>query len=132
MHSMGADFVIFDGRMSNILFSQAQIQHICHRKEGIGADKLVILEISEGFQETSFMRIYNSDGTQTEVSREEVRCVAELLMAEEDTKTIVVETVSGLINCHRREDGLIELDISNDDNAAPVSYVFEGKLLDIV
>ncbi len=107
MHGLGNDFVILDARMTNIELSDEEIQYICDRKRGIGCDQLIILEISEGFQETLFMRIFNTDGSEARACGNATRCVADILMNEEDMNSCVIETVAGMLNCRRSEDGLI-------------------------
>lgn len=103
MHGLGNDFVIFDARVKDINLSRAQIQWIADRKRGVGCDQLIVLEVSESFQETTFMRIYNPDGSEAEACGNATRCVADILMREEQVDQIVIETVVGALNCSRAE-----------------------------
>jgi diaminopimelate epimerase len=59
----GNDFVIFDNRKGDIALSTDQIQRICDRRFGIGADGLILLEndTSADFK----VVYYNSDGSQS-------------------------------------------------------------------
>lgn len=59
----GNDFVLIDNRQGNIHLNVADIQRICDRKFGVGADGLILLEKDS---ELDFnINYYNSDGTQS-------------------------------------------------------------------
>jgi len=107
MHGLGNDFVIFDARVKDIRFSKEQIQWIASRKRGVGCDQLIVLEISSHFQEITFMRIYNPDGSEAEACGNATRCVADILMREEDVDQIVIETAVGALNCSRADNGQV-------------------------
>jgi len=59
----GNDFVIIDNRAAKIQLSTPQIQQICDRKFGVGADGLMLIEThpTENFR----LEYYNSDGSQS-------------------------------------------------------------------
>ena len=58
--STGNDFILIDNRKGRIRLSRAEIARICHRKFGVGADGLILLNpaASRDFE----MKNYNSDG----------------------------------------------------------------------
>lgn len=59
----GNDFVIVDNRKTGITLSTDQIRRICHRKYGIGADGLMLIEKDN---HTDFNLVYyNADGSQS-------------------------------------------------------------------
>jgi diaminopimelate epimerase len=59
----GNDFVVIDNRTAGYSFSKEQIEKICHRKYGIGADGLMLIEKD---QLLDFNLVYyNSDGSQS-------------------------------------------------------------------
>ena len=101
MHGLGNDFVIFDARVKDISLSKAQIQGIADRKHGVGCDQLIIIERSQNFLETNFMRIFNADGSEAEACGNATRCVADILMQEDGVDQMVVETLNGALNCSR-------------------------------
>ena len=103
MHGLGNDFVIFDARVKDIALTPAQVRKIADRKRGVGCDQLIVLEVSESFMETTFMRIYNPDGSQAEACGNATRCVADMMMREEGVDQVVLETVVGALNCSRSD-----------------------------
>lgn len=70
----GNDFVIMDNRDDKIMLSGEQIQRICERHFGVGADGFMVLKISD---EADFeMLYYNSDGQNSSMCGNGGRCVA--------------------------------------------------------
>jgi diaminopimelate epimerase len=59
----GNDFVIIDNRSGAYSFSAAQIQKICDRRFGIGADGLILIEKHPALDFN--LNYYNSDGSQS-------------------------------------------------------------------
>jgi len=69
----GNDFILIDNRKDNIRLSESQIEKLCHRRFGIGADGLMILESNT---ETDFrMKYYNSDGKEGSMCGNGGRCI---------------------------------------------------------
>jgi diaminopimelate epimerase len=59
----GNDFVLIDNRDGGIVFSEGQVQRICDRKFGVGADGLMLIE---NHPTLNFNLVYyNSDGSQS-------------------------------------------------------------------
>jgi diaminopimelate epimerase len=56
----GNDFIIMDNRSNNVLLTEQQVNFLCDRKFGIGADGLMLLQEKEGYDFE--MIYYNSDG----------------------------------------------------------------------
>lgn len=72
-HGTGNDFIMVDNRTANISLLQQQIEHLCHRRFGIGADGLILLENGA---ERLTMVYYNSDGRQSSMCGNGGRCFA--------------------------------------------------------
>ena len=69
----GNDFILLDNRDGNIRLSRAEVAFLCHRRFGIGADGLMLLETYAGFD--FYMRYYNSDGAESSMCGNGGRCI---------------------------------------------------------
>jgi diaminopimelate epimerase len=69
----GNDFIIFDNREGNISLSTSQINHLCNRKFGIGADGLMLLNRADGYDFE--MKYYNADGKESTMCGNGGRCL---------------------------------------------------------
>jgi diaminopimelate epimerase len=69
----GNDFIIIDHRAGNIQLSREQIAFLCHRRLGIGADGLMLLESAEGYHFK--MVYYNADGNESTMCGNGGRCI---------------------------------------------------------
>jgi len=69
----GNDFVIIDNRENKITIKPSLIENLCHRKFGVGADGLIVLEENKdiGFS----IRHFNSDGEQSSFCANGSRCL---------------------------------------------------------
>jgi diaminopimelate epimerase len=68
----GNDFIMVDNRMSQKTYAQAQIEKLCDRRFGIGADGFILIENLEGFDFK--MVYYNSDGRESSMCGNGGRC----------------------------------------------------------
>ncbi len=72
-HGTGNDFILFDNRDGKLSFTKEQVEHLCHRRFGIGADGLMFLETAAGYDFK--MVYYNSDGKQSSMCGNGGRCI---------------------------------------------------------
>lgn len=96
----GNDFIMIDGRDHRFEFSNAQVQRICDRRFGIGADGLIVLL---SHPEYDFeMDYYNSDGSKSfcgNGSRCAQAFARELGMIEDDSRFLAIDGMhEGRIN----------------------------------
>jgi diaminopimelate epimerase len=59
----------------------------------------------------AFMRIFNADGGEVASCGNAARCVAQLLMNEEDVSNVKIETVGGPLACVSAGSGLVSVDM---------------------
>lgn len=77
-HGTGNDFIIVDGREKGIFLSAPQIEALCRRHTGIGADG-VIFSCDSSTGAEAEMRLFNADGSEAEMSGNGIRCLAKYL-----------------------------------------------------
>ena len=111
MHGLGNDFVILDVRRQPLELSAAQARTIADRHTGVGCDQLILMEPPRNGRADVFMRIYNTDGSESAVCGNATRCIAALIMAEGGRSSATVETVAGLLEAGTTADGNIVADM---------------------
>lgn len=75
-HGTGNDFIMVDNRQNIFPKNNTNLVHdLCHRRFGIGADGLILLENSENPTEDFKMVYYNSDGNQSSMCGNGGRCL---------------------------------------------------------
>lgn len=109
MHGLGNDFVVLDARERPVRLGAAQIRALADRRVGIGFDQMVTLEPSNTAD--VFMRIHNADGGEVDACGNAARCVAALLMAENNTGTAVIDSGGGVLTARDAGAGLISVDM---------------------
>lgn len=73
-HGAGNDFILMDNRRGEIRLTTDQVALMCHRRYGIGADGLMLVQSSE---EADFEMLYfNSDGRVSSFCGNGGRCIA--------------------------------------------------------
>ena len=82
LHGAKNDFLITPAAGVPITDLQELAMAICNRHSGVGADGWIILDRTEGPDYDAAIRVFNSDGSEPEISGNGTRCAA-LLMARE-------------------------------------------------
>lgn len=73
----GNDFILIDNRTGFFSYDRALIQQLCHRRTGVGADGVILLELSS---KADFkMRIFNADGSEAEMCGNGIRCLVKFI-----------------------------------------------------
>jgi diaminopimelate epimerase len=109
MNGLGNDFVVLDARARALPLSPDAVRAIADRKEGIGCDQVVALELSR--EADVFMRIWNADGGEVGACGNAARCVAALVAAERGVSNISIETESGVIGASVNADLSVTIDM---------------------
>jgi diaminopimelate epimerase len=80
VHSLGNDFLIVEeGRTKRIEDRASLALQICERHTGVGADGLLLISIKNKEKGIVDFRVFNSDGTEAEISGNGLRCAAAYL-----------------------------------------------------
>ncbi len=113
----GNDFVIFESLNGDLILTEQQIQKICDRRFGIGADGVIILQ-SHGITDFQ-MNYYNADGSRGEMCGNGARCLVKFAESLGQAKS------SGKFIA---DDGIHQYSISHGEVA--VEILVDGQLLD--
>ena len=95
LQATGNDFILLDARSMEEDWQQLA-QAICHRHLGIGADGLILVRSSN--TASLRMRLFNSDGSEAEVSGNGLRCFAKYVIDRQIVPgpNLTVETLAGI------------------------------------
>lgn len=94
-HGLGNDYLVLDPNENNIILQTRNIEMLCRRNFGVGADGLLYGPIME---EGKFkVRIFNSDGSEAEKSGNGVRIFAKYLLDKGyiKEKKFMISTLAG-------------------------------------
>ncbi|MDP6795382.1 MAG: diaminopimelate epimerase, partial [Verrucomicrobiota bacterium] len=75
MNGAGNDFVLIDNREIGLQLTTEQIQKICHRQRGVGADGILLLRLAKGNADFGW-DFFNQDGSEGEMCGNGARCFA--------------------------------------------------------
>lgn len=117
----GNDFVIIDNRNAEYSsLTQAQIEFLCNRKFGIGADGLMLLESSET---THFKMVYfNSDGRESSMCGNGGRCITAFAHALNVFETqCEFEAIDGLHKAIQLSENQVKLEMINVPEVEQIS-----------
>ncbi|MCJ7516280.1 MAG: diaminopimelate epimerase, partial [Dehalococcoidia bacterium] len=95
LQGTGNDFLFIDAR--NIEYDWPKLaREMCHRYFGVGADGLILVLNSSAA--SLKMRLFNSDGSEAEVSGNGLRCFAKYVIDRQIVPgpNLTVETMSGI------------------------------------
>jgi len=92
-HAYGNDFIYVRQEDAAGQPADTLAREVCHRQTGIGADGLILYTPTAG---GAAMRLFNADGSRSEVSGNGVRGLAALLLREEPRAQVTIETEGGI------------------------------------
>lgn len=100
-HACGNDFLIIEEPMAQRRHAELA-RKLCARNTSVGADGIEFLERKVNGE--LFLRLFNADGSEAELSGNGTRCVAAWLAGSEGKEDVVLGTHGGLRSCHVVED----------------------------
>lgn len=125
MHGLGNDFVVLDGRETDLpAVDAAFASALADRHTGIGCDQLILLSPSS--QADFAMRIFNPDGSEAETCGNAARAVGLL-----HGKSARIETAGGVIDAAPDEGGVaVDMGIPRFDwDAIPLDYAMNTHVM---
>jgi diaminopimelate epimerase len=100
-HACGNDFLIVEESLAGRAHAELA-RRLCSRNTSIGADGIEFLDRKPGGE--FFLRLFNADGSEAELSGNGTRCVAAWLAHSEGLKDVTLGTHGGPRICHVIED----------------------------
>ncbi|MEX2496763.1 MAG: diaminopimelate epimerase [Woeseia sp.] len=105
MHGLRNHFVVVDARNKPWHPDTDEIRRLCDPQVGVGADQIVVVEVpsAAGSRDgaIAFARFWNVDGREAEACGNATRCVAWLLLQEQERDELLLETRVGVLQCRR-------------------------------
>ena len=131
MDGLGNDFIIFDKRKKPFSITKEQIIKISDRSN-IGCDQVIFIEseINNNF----YLTFYNSDGGEINACGNGSRCVAYLLMKENNTKKISIKTKAGILYAELNNNNFVTINMGKPNfewKKIPLSKELDNKNLKI-
>lgn len=104
-HACGNDFLIMEEEFAQRRHAELA-KKLCARNTGIGADGIEFLDHrADG---SMFLRLFNADGSEAELSGNGTRCVAAWLAAHKGVKEVALGTHGGVRTCRVvRQEGAV-------------------------
>tara|TARA_B100000315_G_C14466049_1_gene536029 strand:+ start:57 stop:884 length:828 start_codon:yes stop_codon:yes gene_type:complete len=108
MDGLGNDFIIFDKRKKSVSLNKDQIIKISDRSN-IGCDQVIFIDKDES--DNIFLKFYNSDGGEISACGNGSRCVAYLLMKENNSKNISLKTKASILQAELDDNNLVRINM---------------------
>ncbi|MEQ9012234.1 diaminopimelate epimerase [Algiphilus sp.] len=114
MHGLGNDFVVVDATVQAFTPDAAQLQWLCDRHRGVGADQVLVLD-PPGQPDVDFdYRIYNADGSPSGQCGNGARCLMRFIEHRglSDAHQVQVRTSDTTMRLRRCDDGPICVELA--------------------
>jgi len=131
MDGLGNDFVIFDNRKKSISLTKNQIVKISNRNN-IGCDQIIFIDKDK--DSNVFLKFYNSDGGEISACGNGSRCVAYLLMKENNNKKISLRTKAGVLEAELNDQNSVCINVGQPNfewNKIPLLKKMDNRNLEM-
>ncbi len=128
MHGAGNDFVVLDAINQLILMTPERARILADRNFGIGADQILLVQVSETPDADFRYRIFNSDGNEVEHCGNGARCFARFIYDQglSEKNPLNVEIQSGIFTLKEDQEKRIIVDMGKI-SFEPKSLPFESN-----
>ena len=106
MNGLGNEIVVVDMRQQSGAISAAEAR-AAGEPSGAPYDQLMALYAPRTPGTDGYVRIFNSDGSESGACGNGMRCIAEVLFKETGKSALTFETKAGLLNCWKGEAALV-------------------------
>ncbi len=110
MNGLGNEIVVLDLRGTRLAVSATEARAIA-RAPGSHFDQLMVLHDPLTPGTDAYMRIYNTDGSESGACGNGTRCVGWALLRHDDRRNLVLETKAGLLPTTRRDEWTFTVDM---------------------
>ncbi len=131
MDGLGNDFIIFDKRKKSITLTKDQIIKVSSRKN-VGCDQVIVIDQDKSSD--AFLTFYNSDGGETSACGNGSRCLAYLLMKENNKEKTSLRTKVGILHAELDNKNLVRINMGQPNfgwRKIPLSKEMDNKNLKI-
>ncbi len=100
MHSLGNDFVLFNGATEHIRITEKTARTISDRHFGIGCDQILVVGPRDSHENGFWLKIFNSDGSEAGQCGNGARCLARFLYDQGLTSDSNIEVTTNTTTVH--------------------------------
>ena len=111
MHGLGNDFVIIDARETESPITSQVAKAIGERHFGVGYDQLVVMTNSQ--KADVELIFWNSDGSLSDACGNASRCVARLIMNENNSEEITLKTGNVVLLARKGSNGFVSVNMGH-------------------
>ena len=133
MHGIGNDFVIIDCR-DGIELNEIATKEIANRRFGIGCDQIILLK-NPLLGNDIYLEFINNDGSLSSACGNGTRCAANIILKENSTNNINIETSAGVLKAWKDSDSnLISVNMGKPNfnwNEIPLSKNIDHTNVDL-
>jgi diaminopimelate epimerase len=104
MNGLGNEIVVVDMRRERGVVGAEEARAAA---QGVAYDQLMILHAPRAAGTDAYVRIFNSDGSESGACGNGMRCIADILFKETGKAALTFETPAGLLNCWKGEAPLV-------------------------
>ena len=108
MDGLGNDFIIFDRRKKSFSLTREEIIKISNRNN-VGCDQVIFID--KDSNSDAFLKFYNSDGGEISACGNGSRCAAYLIMKENKSQKVSLNTKSGILKATIDNNNLTSINI---------------------
>lgn len=112
-HACGNDFLVIEETFAGRAHAELA-RRLCSRNTSIGADGIEFLDRSGTKPDDFFLRLFNADGSEAELSGNGTRCVAAWLAQNEGIERVSLGTHGGIRTCRVIESSGVEYLIESE------------------